>query len=55
MTSLLQRSRRMTIALALALGLMVLTTVATPLLSDEVASVIGVTEVSADGTEGHGG
>jgi hypothetical protein len=57
MTSLLKRSRRTGIALAIALSLTVLSALGTPLLGDELAQVLpgGVTAVSANDSAGGGG
>ena len=56
MTSLLKRSRRTGIALAIALGLTVLSALGTPLLGDKLADMLpGVTEVLADEPAGGGG
>lgn len=56
MASLQQRARHMGLALALALGLTILSGVVTPMLSDELASVLpGVDVVLADEPAGGGG
>lgn len=55
MASLVKHARHTGLALAIALGLMVLTTVTSPLLGDELANLIGPTAVSAEETAGSGG
>jgi hypothetical protein len=56
MTSVLQRTRRIGIALALAFGLAVLPGIIVPLMGDELVNVLpGITEVSAEETQGSGG
>jgi hypothetical protein len=56
MSGLLQHIRHTGMALAIAVGLTILTAVATPLLGDEWAKVVpGLTEVLANEPHGGGG
>ena len=55
MASLVKHVRLTGAALAIALGLIVFSTVVTPLVSDELASLIGPTAVLAGETQGSGG
>lgn len=55
MTSLLRRTHRIGLALAIVGGLTILTTVATPLLGDQLGGFIGPTRALAGETSGGGG
>lgn len=55
MTSLLRRTHRIGLALAIAAGLTILTAVATPLLGDQLGGLIGPTSALAGETSGGGG
>jgi hypothetical protein len=55
MSSLLQRSRRTGMILALAFGLAVLSAIVTPLLADQVSFLPGTDVVLANETQGGGG